>query len=262
MKTRRAFAGNHAALSCGSSLGKFVVGAPAISAPIRWHALGVVGMATVVDSSPPLAVPDLSELVAAAAAGDADATGALARELLPRVHAIVHREIQKRLRLPGDGALARLSTGDVVQDVLLEVLRGLDRWEVPSEDAFVSLLATLVEHRLTDRLRYHHAGLRDVRRHEVAGPATAGVHDDRTPSRAAMAREQQAIYRQVLATFSDRERALIAMRLEDKVGFNTIAERLAFPTGDAARKAFHVLQGRLATRLRKHGLGPAGDAST
>ena len=208
------------------------------------------------------AMPSLHERIAAAATGDAAAQNSLALQLLPDVRRLVHSQIERRLRQPGDAALARLSTGDIVQDVLLEVLGNLDRWDAENEDAFIGMLATLVEHRLADQLRYHRAGRRDVRRHGNMGAQTAGAADNRTPSYEAGQREQHRIYRQVLATFGERERVLLTVRLEDKLGFRAIAEQLNFPTADAARKAFQIVQARLAVRLAKQGLGPSQESTS
>jgi len=96
-------------------------------------------------------VPTLPDLLAAARAGNEPARAELVTRFYGRVQALVHGQIQRRLRAGGHGALARMSTGDVVQEVFLEVLRGLDRWEGTEEEAFVGLLATLVEHRLVDQ---------------------------------------------------------------------------------------------------------------
>lgn len=205
-------------------------------------------------------VDSLPDLLAAARAGAEDARTELIQRFYPRVQALVHAQIQRRLRAPGHGALARLSTGDVVQDVFVEVLRGLDRWDGSDEDAFVGLLATLVEHRLVDMVRYHQAGRRDVRRHGDQGPITAGAGDDRTPSMNAAAQEQMAIYREVLGGFPDRERALLTLRLEEQLEFQELARRLAYPSADAARKAFHSQQARLLLRLRQRGIEPRGDS--
>ncbi len=198
----------------------------------------------------------LPDLLAAARGGDREARDDLVARFYPRVQALVHRQIQRRLRAGGHGALARMSTGDVVQDVFVEVLRGLDRWDGGDEDAFVGLLATLVEHRLVDQVRHHQAARRDVRRQGDAGPVTAGVGHDRTPSLNASADEQMTIYREVLATFGERERALLALRLEEQTEYAELATRLGYPSADAARKAFQVLQAKLLLRLRQRGLGP------
>jgi RNA polymerase sigma factor (sigma-70 family) len=201
-------------------------------------------------------VTPLPELLQAARGGDEPARAELVSRFYPRVQALVHGQIQRRLRAGGHGALARMSTGDVVQEVFLEVLRGLDRWEGNDEEAFVGLLVTLVEHRLVDQVRHHQASRRDVRRQGDAGPVTAGVGTDRTPSMAAAEHEQLAIYREVLCAFPDRERALLSLRIEEQLEFKELAARLAYPSPDAARKAFHSLQARLLLRLRQRGIGP------
>lgn len=198
----------------------------------------------------------------AAAAGDRHSQELLIAQLYPRVQRMVHAQIEQRLRRRGHGALARLSTGDVVQEVFAEVLRGLERWDGDDEGALVTLLATLVEHRLLDLLRRHQASRRDVRRHGDVGPATAGVGHDRTPSLAASEREQLDAYRAVLASFDDRERALLTLRIEEEIEFKTLAERLAYPSADMARKTFHALQARLLLRLRQAGVDAPGEQTS
>ena len=200
----------------------------------------------------------LPELLAAARAGEAQARDELCARFYERVRGLVHRQIERRLRCGGHGALARMSTGDVVQEVFLEVLRSLDRWDGDDEEAFVGLLATLVEHRLVDQVRHHQAERRDVRRHGEAGPLTAGAGHDQTPSLFAAGEEALSIYRDVLATFWLRERTLLALRLEEMLEFKELAARLAYPSPDAARKAFHTAQARLLLKLRQRGIAPPG----
>ncbi|MBM4061963.1 MAG: sigma-70 family RNA polymerase sigma factor [Planctomycetes bacterium] len=204
-------------------------------------------------------VESLPDLLRGARDGDQPARAELVRRFYPRVQVLVHAQVERRLRRGGHGALARMSTGDIVQEVFVEVLRGLDRWDGADEQAFVGLLATLVEHRLVDLVRRHQAARRDVRRQGEAGPEEAGAGDDRTPSMAVAAREQVEIYRAVLCSFADRERALLTLRLEEGLEFQELARRLAYPSADAARKAFHVQEARLLLRLRARGIGPPGE---
>jgi RNA polymerase sigma factor (sigma-70 family) len=199
----------------------------------------------------------LPSLLAAAKAGSASARNDLLARFHPRVAELVHGQIQRRLRPQQHALLRLLSTGDVVQEVLLDVLRNLDRWDADDEGAFTALLATLVEHRLLDQIRKSQAGRRDVRRQDRAGPATAGVAETGDgPATLAAAAEQVAIYREVLAGFPERERALLALRLEDGCEWQDVAARLAWPSADAARKAFHAVEARLLLRLRQRGLDP------
>ncbi|HEX5053456.1 MAG TPA: sigma-70 family RNA polymerase sigma factor [Planctomycetota bacterium] len=204
----------------------------------------------------------LPELLRHARAGDSQARGELIARFYDRVAALVHRQMQQRLRPQQHALLRQLSTGDIVQEVFVDVLRGLDRWEGEAEEAFVALLATLVEHRLVDQVRRSQAARRDVRRVGDAGPSTAGVPAaGASPATLAGNQEQMAIYREVLAGFSDRERALLELRLEGGVEFGELAQRLAWPSADAARKAFHLVQARLLLRLRQRGIGPGGSVA-
>ncbi|MBZ0153133.1 MAG: sigma-70 family RNA polymerase sigma factor [Planctomycetes bacterium] len=197
----------------------------------------------------------LSELLAAVRAGSSAARNELLTRFQPRVQGLVHRQLQRRLRPQQHALLRLLSTGDLVTEVLVDVLRQLEHWDVAHEDAFVALLATLVEHRLLDQIRRAQAGMRDVRRLADCGPGTAGVvHEDAGPATLAANAEQMVIYREVLASFPERERALLALRLEDELPWQELADRLAWPSADAARKAFHGVQARLLLRLRQRGV--------
>lgn len=201
----------------------------------------------------------LPELLQLARDGDKQARGELITRFYDRTAALVHRQMRQRLQPQQHALLRQLSTGDIVQEVFMEVLRGLDRWEGDREQAFVSLLATLVEHRLVDQVRRSQAARRDVRRLGDVGPATAGVQAQQSgPATLAGNQEQLAIYREVIATFSDRDRALLTMRLEDGLEFGELAERLAWLSPDAARKAFHLVQAKLLLRLRQRGIDPGG----
>ena len=168
---------------------------------------------------------------------------------------MAHSQLQRRRG--ANSAVQQLSTGDLVQDVFLEVLRGIDRWEAADEQPFVAMLATLVEHRLIDHIRKEQADRRDARRNDERGPQTIGVVDDeRGPGTIAMNHEQVRIYREVLGTFEMRERTLLVMRLEEQVEYQGLADRLGYPSADAARKAFRTVQARLLLRLQQRGIGP------
>jgi len=208
-------------------------------------------------------MPLLSGILEAARRGDAGALDELCRRFQPRVTSLVHAQIQRRLRPQQHAVLKLLSTGDIVQDVFVEVLRNLDRFDGDNEAAFVGLLATLVEHRLVDQVRRSQAARRDVRRAADQGPLTAGVTAGAgSPAAAAAQAEQLAIYRAVLDGFPARERTLLSLRLEQQLEFEQLAQRLAYPSADAARKAFHAVQARLLLRLRQRGLDPGANTTT
>jgi len=66
----------------------------------------------------------------------------------------------------------------------------------------------------------------------------------------------------VLDGFPARERALLSLRLEQQLEYEQLAQQLAFPSADAARKAFHAVQARLLLRLRQRGLDPGANTTT
>jgi RNA polymerase sigma factor (sigma-70 family) len=206
-----------------------------------------------------LTMSTLAELLARHRRGDRDAAAELLRRLQQPLRALVHRQLQRRLRPQQHALLQSLSTGDLVQEVCLEVLRGLDDWDGDRDEAFLGLLATLVEHRLVDQVRRSQAGCRDVRRRADHGPVTAGVADAAGgPADAAERQESVAIYHAVLQGFSERERVLLALRIEQQAPFAELAERLGYPSPDAARKAFHAAEARLLLALRRRGLDAGG----
>ena len=62
-----------------------------------------------------------------------------------------------------------------------------------------------------------------------------------------------ASFERALATFTERERAILQARLEDGMPFASVARTFGYKNADSARKAFHVLQARLATRIGRAG---------
>lgn len=201
---------------------------------------------------------DLQRTLADAAAGDAAALHALTEALYPRVRELVHRELQHDFRRRHRWILPLFSTRDVVHDVFAAVLRGLGSARFDGEPALLRYLASAVQHRILDALRHHEAGRRDARRKadEPEGGLDALARSAGAPSPATEAslREQIALYRAALGELPERERLLLDLRLADETPFGELAGRLAYPSADAARKAFHVAQARLLVKLRALGL--------
>lgn len=198
----------------------------------------------------------LADLVQRAAAREPEALDALLRTYYPQVQALVHRELDRDFRKRHRGLMPMLSTGDVVQDVFLGVLDGLATFEATDEQALVRFLTTLVKHRLIDMVRHHEADRRDVRRQIDAPTGVMGAQafDDPTPSLLASVTEQLDVYREVLATFPAKDKAVLELRLSGETPFATIAEQLGLPSAEAARKVFTRAQARLLVKLRGRGI--------
>lgn len=199
--------------------------------------------------------------LAAAAAGDAAARERVVAACLPSVRERVHRELDQDFRKRHRWMLPLFSTMDVVQEVLVAVVRDLDETAFESAPALQAYLGTLVRHRLLDAVRFHEAARRDQRK-QVAEP-TAGLaamgHDQReaTPTLAASLAERAGLVRQVIAELPERQQRLVELRLLEGQTFPAIAEALGYASDETARQAFVDAQARLLVKLRGKGLRPA-----
>jgi RNA polymerase sigma factor (sigma-70 family) len=203
---------------------------------------------------------DQEQLLRRAAAGDQDAVAAVVRDLYPTVQRMVHKQLERDFRRQHDWMIPLFSTGDIVQDVFLGVVRDLERFEPRTEQSLHGWLATLVKHRILDTVRHHEALRRDRRRDVVvtneAGDPVSFAGNEPTPSRCAELGEVLGSWEQVLEDLSERERRLLELRLTDNRPWLEIAEQLAFPSHEAARFAFRYLKAKLLVRLRKLGVQP------
>ena len=200
-------------------------------------------------------------LLQRARAGSQPAMNELLERFYPRVCDVVHRKLERVRRKTLRRLLATYSTGDVVQEIFIKVVTGLDRFSGDDEETLVNYLGTLVRNTLTDRLRYFAADRRDPRRvvdtlaerrHALASVASG----DSSPSGRVSASEQVGLYRDVLLGFPERERRLLQMRIEAAAPFASLARELSYPSEDAARKAYNAARARLLVRLQSRGVGP------
>jgi len=210
--------------------------------------------------------PDASEsLLRLAAGGDQAARDALLRELYPRVRTIVHRELAGDFRRNHKWILPLFSTGDIVQDVFLGVIHDLHRFE-PRAGGLFAWVVVQVRNRILDIVRHHEALRRDRRREVVVedehGDPVSFAGDTPTPSRCAELSETLSSWTRLMSELSARDRDLLELRSADGLGWREIAERLGFPSDEAARAAHRYLRARLAVRLRKLGIrtDPTGEA--
>lgn len=193
-------------------------------------------------------------LVAAREERSEQALDELCGLLYPRVRRLVHRSLASELR--GRPWLSALfSTSDVVQEVLLGVLRDLDDLRVEGEGPVAAYLAMVTRNRLIDAIRFHEAARRDHRRVgrdpallESVGERGEGGGD---PSDLAVTIEQIRQFHDALGAFSERDRALLRARIEHTTPFEELSQTLGYASADSARKAFHTAQARLLARLKR-----------
>lgn len=203
----------------------------------------------------------LRETITLAARGDAQARRALIERFYPTVSRLVHQQLAQSFRQHHRWIGPLFSTGDIVHDVLAEVITGLDAFAGDGEGEFTSYLATAVSHRLIDAVRHHQAQCRDARRNEPATLSdrlSAACDEAGAPDSAAIG-EQMAIFERQLAAMPLADRELIELRLTDSLPFADIAVRLGFASDNSARKAFDRAHARLLLKLRAAGLRAQGD---
>jgi RNA polymerase sigma factor (sigma-70 family) len=171
---------------------------------------------------------------------------ALCHQHYPKVQQLVHQMLAHDVRRGRPWLAAVLSTGDVVQEVFLGVVRDFDGFR-GDEGSFVAYLARLVRNRMIDSLRHHEASGRDQRRHaEGLGEV---LSESMSPFSQLRSSENANDVQRILATLKDRDRALLRGRIEDGESFQQLATALGYASADSARKAFCAIQAKLLARL-------------
>lgn len=206
------------------------------------------------NATPPPTWDDFLSSLEAARAGDEEALRVLFDHFYPTVQRMVHRSLAQDPRFRRPWVESVFSTGDVVQDVFMNVLRSLDAVESTNEAAFRGYLAMLVRNRLIDSIRFHEAARRDRRRHQRCEEEYEPASPARGPSTQVSSAEELGLFRAALARFPSRERLLLRERIERGETFAVLAEHLGYPSADAARKAFYAAQARLLVLLQKDGM--------
>lgn len=198
---------------------------------------------------------NFSDDLSAARGGDKAALDRLFDRFYPVVQQSVHRTLSTDHRSGRPWLAAVLSTGDVVQEVCMGVLRDLGGFSGSTEGEFAAFLISMSRNRVVDAVRYYEAHKRDRRRvDESQGEATL-LEDQRGPIEMAVSAEEVALYCRVFASFPAREQALLRGRAEFHTTYERLAVELGYPTGDAARKAYFNAQARLLARLKSWGSG-------
>ena len=173
------------------------------------------------------------EILERARAGDRGAAEILIERALPTARRWAHG------RLPGY-ARAGADTGDVVQDAVLQVLKGLDRFEHRKVGALPAYLRQAILNKIRDEIR--RTGRRGV------GVELPDTLDDRspTPLEQAIMNERTERFQEALKRLSQEDRRAIVWRIELGYSFAEVAEALGKTSPDAARMAVSRALSRLA----------------
>lgn len=189
-------------------------------------------------------------LVHAAQGGDRVALDRLLARYQERVRRIV------RLRL-GPALRSQLESADILQQVLLDAFRSLDRYEARDEAGFLAWLAGIAEHRIRDAADYYASDKRDAarvqplsRETDSSAPSQPLTDPQAAPPETASRAEQVERLEACLAGLPEADRELVVLR--DYVGLSwaEVAERTGSPSPDAARMRYAGVLVHLGRQMR------------
>jgi RNA polymerase sigma-70 factor, ECF subfamily len=167
--------------------------------------------------------------------GDSAAAAALYRRYVDRVRALVACRLGGRLA-------PRLSADDIAQSVFRVFFRGVaeQAYDVPPGEELWGLLAVLTRRKVRERVAFHQAACRDVRRTAVGDDTGLAAE----PDAGAEADYLQVEVEEFLDSFHPADREIVGLRM----GGYEVTE-IAGRTGRSLRTVERVLQ-KARTRLR------------
>lgn len=192
-------------------------------------------------------------IMAAVRQGDRRVLNKLCAHLYPKVQQMVRSSMGRNNgRNPWHRSL--FSTGDIVQEVFMNVLSSLEDFRGTTEAELLSYVSTLTRNRLVDAIRFYEASRRDRRRIDTESRQQdiQRVRDEQlNPESLAINHEELLRFYVALNRFTERDRNLLRERIENNREYGEIATMLGYASADSTRKAFHVAQAKLLARLRR-----------
>jgi RNA polymerase sigma-70 factor (ECF subfamily) len=197
---------------------------------------------------------DTAELVRAAKEGDREALGTLLSRFEPQVRRIVSLNLGRSLA-------ALTEDDDLVQEAMVEALRGFQRLEYRGEGALIAWLVSLAESRIQQFGR-HVSRKKRARTHErtfsnlgsVILTESYFVSPEATPSQCAQAGELESLLEQALLALPERDRRIVLLRQVAGLSHCEISEQLGM-TEVAVRTVFARALARIGASLPA-GLAP------
>jgi len=190
-----------------------------------------------------------ASLVAEAQAGTEAARNELFERYRPRVVQMVSLRLGRSLRDLAD-------VEDLVQETLLDALRGLERFEHRSVGAFRSWLATLAVNRIRAAARLRSTRKRgDGAERRFSDVESRVLTESLVPGREAAPEDHAARaelagrIERALLDLEERDRRVIELRRIGELSFDEIASELGLGSPGAARAQFARSLRRLGERL-------------
>jgi RNA polymerase sigma-70 factor, ECF subfamily len=205
------------------------------------------------------------EMLSKARAGEHEALGELCALYRNYLRMVVRTGLGPRLR-------ERVEMSDVVQEVLVEVVRQFPQFTGQNEAALVGWLRRLVGQKLADLGRYHSRAKRagaatalplDGAASELPSGSRSGEESGRivdmlslsqtSPSQAASRREQIVLLADALAALPEAEADVVWLYAAESLSFEAIGERFG-----VSRKSIRGIMARGLKSLKRSMEGPPG----
>jgi RNA polymerase sigma-70 factor (ECF subfamily) len=184
------------------------------------------------------------DLVARAQGGDRAAVQQLFSRYYERVRRIVRLRLGRALR-------GKLDSNDILQDVFLDALKNLDRFQMLNKGSFINWLARVAEHRIRDAADRFGAAKRDAAREVPIWEDTSGLDRGLTatglaPLDGAARADEIRRLEDAIERLSPEDRELVIWRIYADADWETVARETGRASPDAARVAFRETIKRLA----------------
>ncbi len=198
------------------------------------------------------------ELMSRAREGQAEALGEICDQYRNYLRVVVRAELKSRLK-------ERVELSDVVQEVLVEVVRQFPSFTGENETALLGWMRRLIAQKLADLGRFHKrlkrgGGVFPVSLdHELDFSSSRKVHEagkvrgrdvlalsETSPSEAASLREQTGLLTGTLARLPASEAEVLWLHHAEGLSFSTISERLGL-----SRKRIRLIWARGLRSVRR-----------
>ncbi|MHC4118730.1 MAG: RNA polymerase sigma factor [Planctomycetota bacterium] len=181
---------------------------------------------------------ETQQLIVSAKAGDAAALDRLCRIYGERVRRILRLRMDRNLRV-------KLDSMDLVQDALLNALRGLQDFKYENEGDFLRWFSRIAQNVLGHQLEKLHAGKRDIRKEmrlDDRGPTTGGGFagmpgpiESATPSVIMSRKEDLDKLEKAIDELKPEHKEVIVLTKIEGLSYKETGERLG-KTADAVGK--------------------------
>ncbi len=198
------------------------------------------------EHEPPPDFTQTIDLVQRAQGGDREAVQQLFSRYYERVRRIVRLRLGRALR-------TKLDSNDILQEVFVEALKGLGRFQMVNKGSFINWLARMAEHRIRDEADRFGAAKRDSAREVpiLAWEDTSGLDRGLTASGLAPpdgVERADEIRRleDAIEQLPPEDRELVIWRVYADADWATVARETERASPDAARVAFSSTIKKLA----------------